>query len=317
MNEPKSPASPGLGALSLRHARFGFYALLGFLSLGVLLEAFHGFKAGFYLDADNEARRLSFRLAHAHGTLLSLLHIVFGLVLGSRLAPSAATAARAGAMLTGATLLLPGGFVLGGFFIHGGDPGFGILLVPFGAVLLFGAIGLMARGLGHQATPPDSAESGSNGTGAPARHGEVLREIAFGSPEYDASFALRLKVLREPLGLTPGPEERAEEARLIHLGAFDGSRLVGCLMLHDLGAGRVRMRQVAVDFERQRAGLGRKLVRFSEDIARQRGFRTMVLHARETAVPFYDRLGYARRGEPFLEVTLPHLEMDKELGRDG
>jgi hypothetical protein len=33
-------------------------------------------------------------------------------------------------------VLLPGGFVLGGLFAKGGDPGPGALLVPVGAVLL-------------------------------------------------------------------------------------------------------------------------------------------------------------------------------------
>jgi predicted GNAT family N-acyltransferase len=167
-------------------------------------------------------------------------------------------------------------------------------LVPFGAVLLFGAIWLMARGIGRQSDV-------------------VLREIEYGSAEYEASFDLRRRVLREPLGLTPGPEERAEEARLIHLGAFQDAQLVGCLMLHDVGDGAVRMRQVAIEGDRQRAGIGRQLVHFSEDVARRRGFRKMVLHARDTAVPFYDRLGYTPRGEPFVEVTIPHLKMEKEL----
>jgi predicted GNAT family N-acyltransferase len=189
---------------------------------------------------------------------------------------------------------LPGGFLLGGLFTHGGDPGLGILLVPFGAVLLFSAIWLMARGIGRQ----------------PAL---ALRDIAYGSAEYEASFTLRRRVLREPLGLVPTSEERAEEAQLIHLGAFDGANLVGCLMLHDVGNGDVRMRQVAIDFDRQRGGVGTQLVRFSEDVARRRGFRNMVLHARDTAVPFYERLGYTGKGEPFLEVTIPHLAMEKAL----
>ena len=141
----------------------------------------------------------------------------------------------------------------------------------------------------------------------------ILREITFASPEYEESFRLRLRVLREPLGLRPGPEERAEEAKLVHLGAFEGERLVATLMLHDVGEGRVRMRQVAVDFDRQRSGVGTKLVHFSEDVARRRGFRELVLHARATAVPFYERLGYETYGEPFVEVTLPHIAMRMTL----
>ena len=90
-----------------------------------------------------------------------------------------------------------------------------------------------------------------------------LRELAFGSAEYEQSWRLRLRVLREPLGLRPGPQERDEESTLVHLAAFEGDELVATLMLHDVGEGRVRMRQVAVAFERQRGGVGTELVHFS------------------------------------------------------
>lgn len=293
--------------LALRHLRLGFWGLLVFSTFGVVLEALHGFKIGLYLNVDNESRRLVWRLSHAHGTLLSLVNVAFGLVLDSRYAPRPPAAERASRLLVVATLLLPGGFFLGGLFVHGGDPGLGIVLVPLGALALFGAVFIVARGLPREATLMNEPKT----SGAPTR--VALRELAFASPEYEQSFALRLRVLREPLGLRPGPGERDEESKLVHLGAFEGERLVAALMLHDLGEGRVRMRQVAVDFDHQRSGVGTKLVHFSEQVARRRGFREMVLHARHTAVPFYERLGYVTYGEPFVEVTIPHIAMRMTL----
>ena len=57
------------------HLRFGWWSLLLFACLGLSLEAMHGFKVGWYLDVTHETRRLMFRLAHAHGTLLALGHV--------------------------------------------------------------------------------------------------------------------------------------------------------------------------------------------------------------------------------------------------
>ena len=57
------------------HLRWGWWSLLVFLTLGAFLETLHGFKAGFYLDASSETRRLLWTLAHAHGALLSLVHL--------------------------------------------------------------------------------------------------------------------------------------------------------------------------------------------------------------------------------------------------
>ena len=67
--------------LSNRHLSFGWWSLLGWLALGLGLEALHGFKTGWYLDVGNETRRLMFTLAHAHGTLLALINLAAGLTL--------------------------------------------------------------------------------------------------------------------------------------------------------------------------------------------------------------------------------------------
>ena len=39
----------------------------------------------------------------------------------------------------------------------------------------------------------------------------------------------------------------------------------------------------------------------------------MTMHARKTSVPFFEKLGYAVCGEEFLEITIPHYEMEKAL----
>jgi hypothetical protein len=89
--------------------------------------------------------RLPAALAHAHGTLLAILNLVFGLFVGSLEGKGAATLARSSQCLLWATGLLPLGFFLGGVVIYEGDPGLGVLLVPVGGVLLSVAVLLAAR----------------------------------------------------------------------------------------------------------------------------------------------------------------------------
>ena len=128
--------------LARRHLRFGWWSLAIFLSLGIVLEGLHGFKVRWYLDVGNETRRLMWTLAHAHGTLLSLVHI--GYAATARMLPAAGSSRAVSLCLHGATVFLPGGFFLGGAVIHGGDPGLGILLVPVGALLLLAAVVMVA-----------------------------------------------------------------------------------------------------------------------------------------------------------------------------
>jgi hypothetical protein len=127
-------------ASALRHLRIGWWSLLVFLSFGIALESLHGFKVRWYLDVTNDTRRLLLTLAHAHGTVLSLVHVLAGLAASRLRIPRAASSG-----LTCASVLLPAGFALGGIFAHGDDPGRGILLVPLGALMLFVAILLVAR----------------------------------------------------------------------------------------------------------------------------------------------------------------------------
>ncbi len=125
------------------HLRLGWWSLLLFACLGLTLEAMHGFKVDWYLNVTNETRRLMLRLAHAHGTLLALLHIAFAATLAAA-KPTGRASRIASRALIAAGLLLPAGFLLGGFGAVGGDPGMGIGLVPLGAACLL--TGLFAAG---------------------------------------------------------------------------------------------------------------------------------------------------------------------------
>lgn len=139
-------ADAGDDALVRRHLAWGWWSLAAFTTLGLVLEAAHGLKLGWYLDVTSATRRLSFTLAHAHGTLLGLVNIAFALSLG-RAKLAAATAARASFALRAVTILLPLGFLLGGVAFYAGDPGFGIALVPPSGALLVVALAMVARGL--------------------------------------------------------------------------------------------------------------------------------------------------------------------------
>jgi hypothetical protein len=130
-----------------RHLRLGWWALLVFATLGLMLESLQGFKVAAYLDVSNETRRVMWRLAHSHGTLLAAINILFALTLRSGAGPAIAAAPRISAALIAATLLLPAGFFLGGIFFYAGDPNIGVLLVPIGGVLLLVALFWIARAI--------------------------------------------------------------------------------------------------------------------------------------------------------------------------
>src|SRR5687767_4908440 len=142
--QPKTQRS-----LLLWHVRFGWWSFLVFATLGLVLETLHGLKLGVYMDVANGTRRLMWTLAHAHGTALSLVHVLFGLNAGLLVDVHANRLRLIGSCLTAATVLLPGGFFLAGIIVYSGDPGLSILFVPAGGVLLIVAIFLIARSVAH------------------------------------------------------------------------------------------------------------------------------------------------------------------------
>ena len=116
--------------------RTGWLLLAVSLPFGVTLEALHAFKVQAYLG--NDVRREMWRLAHAHGTLLGLLCLVFSALADRHVAASIrASTAR---LVAGGAILMPVGFFLGGIFNSEGDPSLAIVLVPVGALLLLGAL---------------------------------------------------------------------------------------------------------------------------------------------------------------------------------
>ncbi len=148
---PEAPASDAPDRYVGMHLRFGWWALAIFTIIGLGLEAMHGLKLGWYLDVTAASRRLSLTLGHAHGSLLGLVNIAFALSL-PHAKLSIVAQARASFALRAATVLMPLGFLAGGFGVYGGDPGISIVLVPPSAILLIIALVTFARGFSSSAS---------------------------------------------------------------------------------------------------------------------------------------------------------------------
>lgn len=112
--------------------------------------------------------------------------------------------------------------------------------------------------------------------------------------EWDAYYALRYRVLRQPWGAPPGSEKDQLEARAIHRIAVDTStgRIVGCGRIHLRPDGIAQIRFMAVDEHYRGRGIGSMLLSNLEQWARDHAIPTIVLYARSTAVEFYRNHGY-------------------------
>jgi len=140
-----------------------------------------------------------------------------------------------------------------------------------------------------------------------------LKQIYHGSKEYQQMVELRLEILRKPLGLSFSPEELEKEKDDILIGAFDEEEMTGCCILTNINDNSVKLRQMAVMKNMQGKGIGETIIQFAENIARDKGYKTLTMHARDTALGFYEKYDYKIEGEGFLEVNIPHHLMKKNL----
>ena len=140
-----------------------------------------------------------------------------------------------------------------------------------------------------------------------------IKQIDHGSKEYKQMVHLRNEILRKPLGLSFKKEELDREKDDILIGAFEEDKMLGCCLLTRVDNNNVRLRQMAVQNNLQGKGIGASMLNFAENIARDAGYKNMVMHARNTAIHFYEKLGYKITSDEFEEITIPHHMMEKKL----
>lgn len=138
--------------------------------------------------------------------------------------------------------------------------------------------------------------------------------ISEATHQYTEMVALRKRILRDPLGLTFTENDLSRDKDDLLCGYYnDEDKLIGTCILTHISSSLMQLRQMAIETGYQNKGIGYKLLRFAEETAAQHQYKKITLHARKTAVGFYEKAGYKIVGEEFTEVGIPHLEMEKTL----
>ncbi|MDA3845126.1 MAG: GNAT family N-acetyltransferase [Vallitaleaceae bacterium] len=140
----------------------------------------------------------------------------------------------------------------------------------------------------------------------------LYRVIPYAQEDYKASLLLRDEILRAPLGMNIFDEDLSDEINQIHFGAFMDTQLIGILVLMEQGSS-YKVRQVATKDNYRGLGIGSRLVGLAETWAMDHKIYKIVLHARITAITFYEKLGYVSEGALFSEIGIPHMSMYKVL----
>ncbi len=133
--------------------------------------------------------------------------------------------------------------------------------------------------------------------------------------EWDAYYDLRYRVLRAPWNQPRGSEKNDGDATAIHLAYFENGVILGVVRLDTQQSETwAQVRFMAVEEDVQGKGIGKQLMATAENFAKNLGFKNIVLHAREKALPFYQKLGYELLEKSHLLFgEIQHFKMQKSL----
>jgi N-acetylglutamate synthase-like GNAT family acetyltransferase len=140
-----------------------------------------------------------------------------------------------------------------------------------------------------------------------------IKRVAFSSKEYDLLLSFRFINLRKPLSLTWTQADLSREGEQIHIAYFNQNNIIGSCVLKKINTSTIRLRQMAIDKNYQRIGLGTKLLDYAEKYAKKNNYKEIVIIARISAFDFYQINGYEPLGEELIDVTVRSIKMKKIL----
>ena len=132
--------------------------------------------------------------------------------------------------------------------------------------------------------------------------------------EWEAYYELRWRTLRAPWQQPRGTEKDDKEENSIHLFALVDGHPAGVARIQFNDEETAQLRFMGVAEEYRSTGTGKKLLEEAERITLRQGRKKIIMQARETAVPFYQKSGYVIIEKTFLLWnSIQHFMMEKKL----
>lgn len=126
--------------------------------------------------------------------------------------------------------------------------------------------------------------------------------------EKDAKL-IREQVFIQEQGIAPEDEWDDLDATVLHFIVYDCERPIATARLlpqHSVG-------RVAVLLSYRKQGVGKILMHYIIDYARQQNLPYLKLSAQTYVTAFYEALGFVVQGEEYLDCGIPHIDMTLEL----
>lgn len=127
------------------------------------------------------------------------------------------------------------------------------------------------------------------------------------------AFAIRTKVFVEEQGVPEHLELDEHDQTAHHFIVLDGDKTIAAARLREYEPNIGKVERVCVLNEYRGKHLGKLLMDYMEQFARDIGFKKLKLNAQSYAVPFYEKLQYNVTSPEFMDAGIPHRAMEKDI----
>lgn len=125
------------------------------------------------------------------------------------------------------------------------------------------------------------------------------------------AFKIREEVFVKEQGFNE--EFDAKDHECLHIVGYDGDMPICCARLFKKSEDTWYVGRIAVKKVHRGTGLGALLMKAVEEKARNLGGKRLILGAQCRASGFYEKQGFEKYGEEYLEECCPHIMMGKAL----
>ncbi len=122
-------------------------------------------------------------------------------------------------------------------------------------------------------------------------------------------FALRFEVFVDEQNVPPEIELDKEDEHALHIIAEENGIAIGCGRV--IISGRdAHIGRLAVKRSRRGQGVGASVCKFITEYCRSLDCTRIWLNSQLHAVGFYEKLGFEKKGDTFIEAGIEHIEME-------
>ena len=127
--------------------------------------------------------------------------------------------------------------------------------------------------------------------------------------EMQACIAVRQTVFIEEQQVPAEREQDGLDEKSFHFGIYADGRVIGTCRVR-LAGSAAKIERVAVLKEFRNKGIGGFLMRYIlQELGRDTAIQLFKLSSQAQAIPFYERLGFVKRGAEYMDAGIPHYDM--------